>query len=185
MTLLIRKLAPGAGVVYPAPMTNTDDMDVKDVEPGPAFAHWFDDIEVGSTGESGPVTATAEEIITFAERYDPLPMHTSEEGGRATEHGGLIASGVLTIAFKQRLIMSIERNTAIIGAAMIESQVFKRPVRPGDNLFMRQEVHSKRVSKSRPDRGIVVYDFVMTNQHDEIVLTSRDFVMILLRPVDA
>ena len=157
-------------------------MQIKDVEPGPIVERWLEDIEVGSTGTSGPITVTAEEIISFAERYDPLPMHTSEAGGAATEHGGLIASGVLTIAFKQRLLMSIERNAAIIGAAMIESQVFKRPVRPGDEMFMRQTVVSKRESRSRPDRGIAVYDFEMTNQNGDTVLTSRDFVMVRRRP---
>ena len=56
--------------------------------------------------------------------------------------------------------MSIERNTAIIGAK-IEDQNFLKPVRDGDELSMRQECLSKRISKSRSDRGLVTWEFVL------------------------
>lgn len=156
--------------------------EIRDVEPGPVVERWFEDCTVGDVREAGPLTVTADEIVRFAERYDPLPMHTSEAGGKATPHDGMISSGVLTIALKQRLIMSIERNAAIIGAAKIEDQNFVRPVRAGDDLFMRQECVGKRESKSRPDRGLVSWQFTMTNQRGEVVFTSRDIVMIRRRP---
>lgn len=156
--------------------------DVKDVVPGPVVERWFEDIEVGEARDAGPITVTADEIVSFAERYDPLPMHTSEDGGRATPHDGMISSGVLTIALKQRLIMSIERNAAIIGAAKIEDLNFRRPVRAGDELSMRQECVDKRESLSRADRGLVSWQFTVTNQRGEVVLTSRDIVMTRKRP---
>jgi len=157
--------------------------DIKDVDPGPVVDRWFEDLPVGEVRNAGPLTVTADEIVRFAERYDPLPMHTSDAGGSAV-HGGMISSGVLTIALKQRLIMSIERNTAIIGAARIDDNVFARPVRAGDDLFMRQEITGKRESRSRPDRGLVSYDFTMTNQNGEVVLTSTDLVMVRRRPAE-
>ena len=49
-------------------------------------------------------------------------MHISDAGGEATVHDSLIASGVLTIALKQSMTASVERNAAIIGAAKIEDQ---------------------------------------------------------------
>lgn len=156
--------------------------DIKDVEPGPVVELFLEDIDVGRVREAGPITVTADEIITFATRYDPLPMHISDAGGEATVHDSLIASGVLTIALKQRMIMSIERNTAIIGAAKIEEQNFLKPVRGGDELFVRQECVGKRESKTRSDRGLVIWDFLVTNQRGEAVFSSRDIVMVRRRP---
>ena len=161
---------------------DTDNSDIRDVEPGPVVEMFLEDIEIGRVREAGPITVTADEIVDFATRYDPLPMHISDEGGAATVHHSLIASGVLTIALKQRMIMSIERNTAIIGAAKIEDQNFLRPVRAGDELRVRQECVAKRESKTRTDRGLAVWEFLMTNQHGEAVFSSRDIVMVRRRP---
>lgn len=163
-------------------MTTTP-VEPKDVEPGPVVELFLEDIEIGRVLEAGPITVTADEIIDFATRYDPLPMHISDAGGEATVHDSLIASGVLTIALKQRIIMSIERNTAIIGAAKIEEQNFLQPVRGGDELFVRQECIGKRESKTRTDRGLVVWDFLVSNQRGEAVFSSRDIVMVRRRPV--
>ena len=155
----------------------------KDVEPGPVVELFLEDLELGRVSEAGPITVTREEIISFAERYDPLPMHISDEDGKATVHDSLIASGVLTIALKQRLIMSIERNTAIIGAAKIEDQNFLKPVRAGDELSIRQECVERRDSRTKRDRGLAVWVFSMSNQLGERVFSSRDVVMIRRRPV--
>ena len=154
----------------------------KDVAPGPVVDIFLEDIEVGRERTAGPVTVIAEEIISFAERYDPLPMHISNEGGAATLHDSLIASGVLTIALKQRMIMSVERNTAIIGAARIEDQNFLLPVRAGDELYLMQRCKSKRRSRTRPDRGLVSWEFEIINQRGEVVFCSRDLVMVRCRP---
>ncbi|MGB0629586.1 MAG: MaoC/PaaZ C-terminal domain-containing protein [Alphaproteobacteria bacterium] len=162
---------------------NTHVAEIKDVEPGPVVEIFLEDIEIGRVREAGPITVTADEIISFATRYDPLPMHISDEGGVATVHDSLIASGVLTIALKQRMIMSIERNAAIIGAAKIEDQNFLKPVRAGDELSMRQECVGKRESKTRSDRGLAIWEFELTNQHGETVFSSRDIVMVRRRPV--
>ncbi len=150
----------------------------RDVSPGPIVDRRFEEIETGSISTAGPITVTAREIIAFARRYDPLPMHVDDDAGQATVHDSLIASGVLTVALKQRLIMSIERNIAIIGAATIENQKFLCPVRPGDALILHQTCVSKRTSRSRRDRGLVTWDFRLTNQRGEEVFSSRDIVMI-------
>ena len=160
----------------------TEDTAKKDVEPGPVVEKFFEDIEVGRYRSAGPITVTAEEIVSFAERYDPLPMHISDEGGQETVHDSLIASGVLTIALKQRLIMSVERNKAIIGAARIEDQNFLKPVRSGDELTMHQTCTGKRKSKTRQDRGLIFWEFEIRNQHGDAVFSSRDAIMLRRRP---
>lgn len=157
---------------------------VHDVEPGPVVERYVEDYVVGEAQEAGPITVTAEEIISFADRYDQLPMHLTMQDGQATVHDSLIASGVLTIALKQRMIMSVERNAAIIGAVRIDEQQFLKPVRPGDHLSMYQTCTGARNSQSRTDRGLVFWDFELRNQNDEVVFSSRDTVMVRRRPSD-
>ncbi len=161
---------------------NAKSRKINDVVPGPVVEIFLEDMDLGDVREAGTITVTADEIISFAERYDPLPMHISDVGGLATVHDSLIASGVLTIALKQRLQMSIERNTAIIGAAKIEDLNFLKPVRGGDELSIRQECVGKRESITRSDRGLVTWEFLLTNQRGEIVFSSRDVVMVRRRP---
>lgn len=157
---------------------------IKDVEPGPVVERFLDSYREGEVQQAGPITVTADEIIDFAKRYDPLPMHISDAGGQQTIHDSLIASGVLTIALKQRLIMSIERNSAIIGAVRIDAQQFLKPVRPGDELSMHQVCTGTRPSKSRSDRGLTFWKFELTNQNGEIVFSSDDTVMVRTGPAD-
>ncbi|PPR09869.1 MAG: hypothetical protein CFH41_02252 [Alphaproteobacteria bacterium MarineAlpha11_Bin1] len=161
---------------------NVETEKINDVKPGPVVEIFLEDMDIGHVCEAGTITVTDDEIISFAERYDPLPMHVSELGGLATVHDSLIASGVLTIALKQRLQMSIARNTAIIGAARIEELNFLKPVRGGDELSIRQECVGKRMSKTRYDRGLVTWEFFLKNQRREIVFSSRDVVMVRRRP---
>jgi acyl dehydratase len=174
-------IAQGRGVGYAGLMIEHP-ADIKDVEPGPVVELFLEDIEIGGVCVAGPIAVTADEIISFAERYDPLPMHVSDAGGEASVHESMIASGVLTMALKQRLIMSVQRNSAIIGAARLEHLDFVKPVRAGDDLTLRQECVGKRNSKSRSDRGLIVWEFELSNQAGEKVLTSRDIVMIRRRP---
>lgn len=145
---------------------------------------FLDAYREGDIQQAGPITVTAEEIVDFAARYDPLPMHLSAADGQKTVHDSLIASGVLTIALKQRLIMSIERNSAIIGAVRIDEQQFLKPVRPGDELSMYQVCTGTRESKSRSDRGLMFWDFELKNQKGELVFTSSDTVMVRRQPAD-
>ena len=73
--------------------------------------NFFEDIEVGSVEEFGSYEVSAQEIIEFATKYDPQPFHLSEEGGKQTHFGGLVASGWHTGSIAMRLICDNCRNS--------------------------------------------------------------------------
>ena len=56
----------------------------------------FEDIEVGETIEVGRHAVSREEIIRFAEQWDPQPFHIDEEAARDSIFGGLSASSCHT-----------------------------------------------------------------------------------------
>ena len=40
---------------------------------------WYDDHDVGHVFEFGSITLTKEDIIEFAQKYEPQPFHVDEE----------------------------------------------------------------------------------------------------------
>ena len=57
-----------------------------------------------------------------------------------------------------------------------------RPVRPGDTIRMRVTIKEARVSRSKPDRGIIRPFSEVLNQRDEVVLTLLPINLVRRRP---
>jgi acyl dehydratase len=68
-----------------------------------------------------------------------------------------------------------------LGSPGIDEIRWLKPVRAGDTLRMYNSVLDKRVSKSRPDRGIVTTLWEGVNQSGETLITVRSSVLFGLR----
>jgi acyl dehydratase len=66
---------------------------------------YFEDIEVGSTARFGDYAVTRDEVIAFAEKYDPQPFHLSDEAAAQTHFGRLSASGWHTCAMTMAMLV--------------------------------------------------------------------------------
>ena len=142
----------------------------------------YEDLEVGSRDEVGTHTFTAEEILEFADRFDPQPFHIDEAAAQASPFGGLIASGWHTCSVMMgMLVRNVLTGSTSLGSPGIDEIRWLRPVRPGDSLRMYNSVLAKRVSKSQPDRGIVTTLWEGVNQAGETVVTVRSNVLFGLR----
>ncbi len=119
-------------------------------------------------------TLSTEEIVAFAELYDPQPFHVDERAAAASPYGGLIASGFHTVAISFRLFIDTGViKTTGMGSPGMDSIRWMKPVRPGDALRVEAEVMEARASRSQPGRGIVPMEFSTFNQKNELVLTMR------------
>lgn len=144
--------------------------------------YYWEDFAPDSVAEFGPRIVSADEIVSFAADFDPQPMHLDEEAARATMLGGLAASGWHNCAIAMRLICDgFLLDTASLGAPAVEEVRWLKPVRPGDALTLRRTVLEKRVSKSRPELGIVKFHFALVNQDGETVTTVTVPIMISVR----
>ena len=118
--------------------------------------YYFEDFNTNWTAEYGPRRVTREEIIGFAAKFDPQPMHLDEEAARHTMLGGLAASGWHTCCIMMRMIADgLLVDTASMGAPGVDEAKWLKPVRPGDSLTVRGSVTGARASQSKPDRGFV------------------------------
>ena len=147
---------------------------------------YFEDFSPGWTAQYGPRRVTREEIIDFAARFDPQPMHLDEEAARHTMLGGLGASGWHTCCIMMKMIADgLLLEAASMGAPGVEEARWLKPVRPGDSLTVRGSVLSARASQSRPDRGFVNFFWEVLNDRDERVMTLTCPQMLLRRGAEA
>jgi acyl dehydratase len=144
---------------------------------------YFEDFPEGHTVDIGTFSLSAEQIMDFARRYDPQPMHVDPEAARASIYGGLIASGWHTAASYMRLLVdSVIGQSASMGSPGIDSLRWLKPVRPDDALRARFTVLESRLSNTRPDWGIVRSRAEVLNQGDEIVMSLEAVNFFARRP---
>lgn len=116
----------------------------------------YEDLEPGRTIALGRVRADREQMIEFARAYDPQPFHLDERAASESIFGGLCASGWYTGS----LWMRAYAETVLIGSTGqgspgLTELSWPAPVWPDDELEMRVEVVSRRLSASRPGLGLV------------------------------
>lgn len=141
---------------------------------------YFEDYHEGLRLDFGSHVVDREEMFAFARQWDSLPIHV-EEATTTGYQGGVIASGVYTMAVKQRLVSRHPLGEGVIGAIGHDELRFRKPVRAGDELTLSAECIDLRPSMTKADRGIVKLKMRMRNQNKEVVLAYIDIVMIAKR----
>ena len=145
---------------------------------------YFEDFAVGQVFKpSGRVRIEKEDIVAFAQKFDPQPFHLDEEAARHSMFGRLVASGWHTAAVTMSLIARSEDRAAggTIGLGF-ESLRWPIPVLPGDELRIESEVLEVRPSRSRPDRGLLKMRTQTFNQNGEVVQEIVANGMVPRRP---
>jgi acyl dehydratase len=144
---------------------------------------FFEDFAKGDVSEYGPRSVTREEIVAFAQEFDPQPIHLDDEAGRASMLGGLSASGWHMCGIAMRMIADgFLLDSASMGAPGIDEVRWVTPLRPGDSLTLRTNVIDTRASRSRPEMGFVAFRFDLLNQHGAIAMTMTARLMLGRRP---
>lgn len=133
---------------------------------------FLDDFEAGQVYPLGSQSLSEEEIIAFAERYDPQPFHIDADAAADTIYGGVIASGWQTACVFMRLFVDgLLSRSAALGSPGLDELRWLKPVRPGERLDACVEVIETRPSRSKPDRGLVKLRCVIADESGKEVLT--------------
>ena len=145
--------------------------------------NYAEDYKPGEVFNLGTYEVMAEEIATFAEKYDPFPFHLDEEAAKKTIFGGVISSGWLTALIWLRLMhQSFLNYETTLGSPGHEEMIWPNPVRAGDCLTGWLEIKENRVSKSKPNLGFVRYKAKLLNQDDKEVFVTTSTIIINTRP---
>ncbi|MDQ0996593.1 acyl dehydratase [Phyllobacterium ifriqiyense] len=152
------------------------------------------DIEahIGVEMDLGSHTFGAEEIITFAKKYDPQRFHVDPEAAKHSNFGALCASGWHTTAIWMRL--NVESMKALIKEAMkrgeqpptfgpspgFENLKWLKPVYAGDTIRFTRTVNSVRTLQSRPGWSMMQMSSAAYNQNGIRVMEFDSAALIAL-----
>ncbi|MGW6455735.1 MaoC/PaaZ C-terminal domain-containing protein [Streptomyces sp. NPDC055078] len=128
-------------------------------EPIAANTLYAEDLSPGVRYDLGAYTVTREEIMEFAHRWDPLPMHVHPAAAAQGYFKDIIASGTHTLCIFQRLaVHGALQRWAIIAARGLRDIRLHRPVRPGMTLRGDLRVESVALVPDRGDRAALTYN---------------------------
>ena len=142
----------------------------------------FEDFAPGLSFDVGSAVANEAEMVAFARAFDPQPFHVDPEAAARSPFGGLVASGWYTAALVMRcMVEGYLLDTDGFGSPGVDALRFLHPVRPSDTISVHCTVVDRRVSSSKPDRGIVTIRATGVNQHGTTVITFDGLVLLRLR----
>jgi len=156
---------------------------------------YFEDIRIGDKAALGRHTFTAEEIKSFAARFDPQSFHLDEAAASRSHFGGLVASGWHTGATCIRLIVQhrLREEEAMRARGQPVGRTgpspgfrdlkWVKPVYVGDTITYDSEIIELREVKSRPDKGLVFARNTGTNQAGELVFSFVSCIFVDRRTV--
>jgi acyl dehydratase len=155
---------------------------------------YFEEFQVGDKIVIGRHTFSAEEIKSFAERFDPQLFHLDEAAAARSQFGALCASGWHTAVMWMRLRMDQMRGeveeqrargepVAQLGPSPGFRQLqWLKPVYAGDTITYASEVVESRALNSRPGWGLVRFLNTGANQAGEPVVSFLGSAFVERRP---
>ena len=142
----------------------------------------FDDFRPGRFGTFGPRHVTREEILAFAAEFDPQPMHLDEAAASRSMLKGLSGSGWHLCSIVMRMMFDgFIGNTASLGSPGVNEMRWLAPLRPGDDLMLDVDVVEARISRSRPETGIVTFKCAVRNAAGQALCVMVSPIMVRRR----
>ena len=141
---------------------------------------WFEQFTVGQRFEH-EVRKTVldyENSLFSSLTFNPAQLHIDHDYCAKTEFGKPLMNSLFTLGLVIGLsVQDTTFGTTVANLGMAETS-FPRPVFSGDTIRAQTTVLAVRESKSRPDQGVVTFEHIGLNQHDEIICrTTRSALM--------
>ncbi|MBV1886489.1 MAG: MaoC family dehydratase [Parvibaculaceae bacterium] len=148
-----------------------------------APTYFWEDIDPGFEIETAQHKATTEEIIEFAQEFDPQPFHLDAEAAKDSLLGGLCASGWHICSLSMRLVYdALLCKCAAQGSPGMEEVRWRKPLFVEDTVRVKVHALEKRASASKPDIGLIRWQWEMLNQNNETIALMSSWVMMSKRP---
>jgi acyl dehydratase len=158
--------------------------------PGPAWeyeewvsdfdkVHFYEDFKVGTGEKSGGRVVTEADVVSYMALvgdYDRL--YTDPVYSKETLFGEVIVPPMLVVDYmglylRDGSYFNLKRAFSAYQGHLGDEITFIAPARIGDVLYAIVKIESARISKTKPDRGILVLAHQLVNQRDEALAEIR------------
>ena len=145
---------------------------------------YFEELELGCAfaHEPGRTVTETDNLIFTALTLNPQPLHLDAEFAKNTQHGQILVNSLFTLGLVVGLSVGDTTLGTTIGNLGFDKTTFPNPVFIGDTIRVSSTVVDRRESRSKPDRGIVTFEHIGTNQRDEVVCSCLRGAMMMRRP---
>ena len=132
---------------------------------------YYEQFEIGMEfNHSLTRTVTESDNLLFcALTHNPQPLHLDEEFSKGTEYGQRIVNSLFTLGLVIGVSVGDTTLGTTIGNLGMTDTRFANPVFHGDTIRSVTKVREKRISKSRPNAGLVIFEHYGFNQRNEEV----------------
>jgi acyl dehydratase len=159
--------------------------DVKDFDVDGDRTYDLEDFPAGEGGVSAGRTITEADVVNFAGLTgDYNPLYVDESFARTGPFRGRIVPAMLvfTAAFglwtrDGDVMRAKSRDGSKDAGHLNDNSVFHAPARIGDTIRCLYKISETRVSRSKPDRGIITYGFQILNQKDEVIQEGKTLMV--------
>ena len=145
---------------------------------------WFEQFSVGQTFEHEIRRSVTEaDNMWFSNATcNPAALHIDYEYCKSTEFGRPLINSIFTLGLVIGLsVQETTLGTTVANLGMSDTR-FPAPVFAGDTIRSRTTVKEMRVSRSRPNAGIVTFVHQGYNQRDEEVCVCTRQALMLKEP---
>ena len=146
----------------------------REFKPEPGKSYCIEDFPIGEGGETEGRTMTEADVVNFAGLTgDWDPQYVDAEFAGKSMFGESIAPGMLVYSCAQgawtRRYKKIPVAESAIAGRAGDKATFLQPVKIGDTIRCRYRTGATRISRSKPEMGLVTIEYQVVNQRDEVV----------------
>ena len=141
---------------------------------------YLEDIQIGSEKTVSNIVIEKEEMLDFANKYNPVKIHVDEDFAKQTRFGELIAPGMLSFLSVWAQYVSVDFAGDDLVAGKSTAIEWLKPVFAGNVL--RGDAKVTGLSFRNEHNGIMTVTIDVFNQNDEKVLTSIVESIVKRRP---
>ncbi|MEC5301840.1 MULTISPECIES: MaoC family dehydratase [Staphylococcus] len=132
----------------------------------------LDEFEIDDVFTTPPNKISEEDIINFAQEFDPQYMHLDKEKATQGRFNGIIASGIHTLSISFKLwIEAGKYGEDVIAGTHMNHIKFIKPVYPEDELYTKIKVLNKQATKR--DQGLLTVLLSTFNQYEDKVFEGE------------
>lgn len=145
---------------------------------------YYEELEIGVLYSHAPgrTLDDGDSTLFSSLTMNPASIHFDAHDSASNEFGTRLVNSMLTVSTLVGLSVGHLTQKTLVANLGFTDISFPAPVFSGDTLYAKTEVMEKRLSKSRPDAGIVLLEHRGYNQKGVLVAVARRHALMMRKP---